>query len=183
MAASKMKVYGACGLLVLLSTSCSGDDAGVAKAPEVTTYLQEKFAESVAAFGEKLDECYRQAQGNSVPVLDRSKVQRLGASEEQIVVAIGHMNFTNSFNCSRAERTALAFNLEMLTTAGVDQSIKGEDLQEIKKGLIYPSMNEISYSVRYRKVPSGLKEHVESVAGDKPFDLLKALEANRLTND
>lgn len=63
-----------CTWLVLPSTSCSGEEAGVAKKHEAVSYLQEKLAKSVAAFGEKVEECGKQAQTNTIEVLDKAEL-------------------------------------------------------------------------------------------------------------
>lgn len=127
-----------------------------------------------------MEECGRQAQSRVVPKFDKGELEKLDAKREDILVAVGHLSFKNSFDCELEARRALAFDLGTLDSAKKAFKVDDGSIDKIQGALVYPSVRELDYSAKYIRLPSKLKKYMEQTIGEKPFDLLSVLEANEL---
>ncbi len=69
---------------------------------------------------------------------------------------------------------------EVGTLAAAEQRINKDraDLNAVQSGLLYPSVDELQYSVSYLKLKPALKQYFTNVIGGEPFELSEALEAD-----
>lgn len=79
--------------------------------------LSKKVASATAELGKRVEICNEKVRNNEVPLLELSRLQELNAEPQDLVVALGHFNYENSFQCKRDARLALAYEVGTLTAA------------------------------------------------------------------
>jgi hypothetical protein len=93
-----------------------------------------------------------------VPQFEKSRLSELNAKPEDVLVALGHFNYLNGFQCERGARLSLAWEVGTLAAAENRLNKGGSDLQEVQSGLLYPSVDVLQYSVSYSKLKPALKQ-------------------------
>lgn len=170
-------------LLSLLCLSCSAESEGDASKSEVLKLASERVAVSTAKLGERIEQCSRELENNPVPVLDKRRAASLGASQDDLIVALGYLSFRNSFNCEREARLSMAFDLGTLAMVKRYYDENPGDIDEVRHKLVYPPVDQLVYAVTYSKLAPEIKQFVAQAVGDSPFDLFEALEKNDLLQE
>jgi len=147
---------------------------------EIFDFLHKNVAKSTAELGAAIESCEKKKLNSKVTILSVDELKKLKVNNNQVIIALTHLNFNNSFQCERNARVGLAYDLGVLSLVKDTHRSDSKDINEIEENLIYPSIRQIGLSIKYLKQPSKLREYIEREVGDKPFDLIKTLKANNL---
>lgn len=172
-------------LTIMFGVACN---AGVKEAPDkaqnkVLELVSEKILQAVVAYENRAGYCTDLMESNMAPKLDANKLTSLKATREDAVIALSYMRFNNFFICERDARLELAFHLGTMQTLKREMSLDSRSVEEIQDFIAYPSSRELGVEIEYLKLSQAHRRYFESTIGDKPFDLMKALQVNQLFRD
>ena len=164
--------------ICIFSFSCQADS----NSNETLSYLSKATIEAQDKYESRLNHCNEQVSKNNIPELSKSELTAVNATKKQTLTAIAFFQFRNYFNCERNERLELAFKLGTMDLLKKDLDISA-DAKELESyiftyesSVLYPTNKELELKVNYLKLPVNQKKYFESKIGDKPYDLIKALE-------
>jgi hypothetical protein len=158
--------------------ACAGESDAEPSQQEVLAYVSQRVAAATAELGQRIEVCNEKARSNRTPELEPGRLEELNAEPQDIVVALGHFNYVNSFQCERDARLALAYEVGTLSSAKRRLNKDWADLEAVQSGLLYPSLDVLQYSVNYSKLNPALRQYFEEAIGTEPFSLGEALEEN-----
>lgn len=173
-------------LLILSLTSYAA-----AQPEDVLKYSLDNVLQSWVGFGERIKYCDQQKQLSRTPELDKDKLASINANKRDVFIALSYLSIRNTFICESNSRYKFAFDYGVFIHFQKKFS-EGSMLTKLLKAegsglppsnaveLVYPSARQIGFSVRYSKLPKGLKSYVESVVGENVFDIFKAEKLNLL---
>lgn len=168
-------------LVIFVCSSCSADveDSSI----ELLEYASRNIQRATIAYTDRIKHCDQMAESNPTPKLDANKLAALNATRADIATALGYFNFDNYFKCEREARFEFAFYLGAMGFLQKEMKVDFSSIATIQTLSVYPSSREISVAVKYLKLPEPQRKYFESVIGDKPFDLIRALEVNGLMRE
>jgi hypothetical protein len=149
---------------------------------EVIDYLHKNIAQSTVELGASIQACEKQRMNSKAMLLDTSKLEELNANKKDILIALTHFNFRNSYMCEKSARLKLAYDLGKLASIKRKLNSNIKEVTSIEDNLIYPTVNQTKLSIKYLNLPILLKKYIHTSIGDKPFDLIKTLKINSLLN-
>lgn len=168
-----------CG--ILFGTACHSDiDAG---SIEVFDHVSRNVLKATSSHGDRIDHCNKLESSNNPPEFDPKDLALLKASRDDVLAAVAFLKFNNDFLCQRQTRLELAFYLGTMAALKRELNADPSSVEDLQSAISYPSSRELQYEVNYLKISVPKRRYFESVTGDKPFDLLKALDVNNLTRD
>lgn len=141
------------------------------------------FLQATADFGEAVKSCSLKGKNRTAPVLNKEVLTNLGAERENVLIGVGHLSFRNTFECERVARHALSYAAGTLTNLVEELELNSEALGELERILIYPPLRDLKYRFKYDKLRPELKEYLEQVIGDQPFEMIPTLEASGLLSE
>ncbi len=147
---------------------------------DVIDFLHKNIAKSTAVLGNIIDSCEKKRLNANIVVLNAKQLKILKAKNSDVIIALTHISFNNTFKCEKSTRVNLAYDLGLLASVKRQYQSKIKDLNEIEDNLIYPSVKQIRLSIKYLKLPVNMKKYIKGAVGDKPFDLIKVLRINHL---
>ncbi len=168
-----------CG--ILLGSACSADiDTG---SVEIFDHASRNILKATIAQGERIEHCNKQESSNKAPKFDLKHLVSLNATRDDIMIAVAFLKFNNDFLCQRQTRLELAFHLGTMAALKRELKTDPSSIEELQSVISYPSSRELKFEVNYLKLSQDQRSYFESIAGDKPFDLLDAIEVNNLTRE
>ncbi len=170
---------------VMLGVACNADvKEAPDKAPnEVLIFVSGKILKAIVTYENRAGHCNDLMESNAAPKLDASKLAALKATREDAVIALSYMRFNNYFICERDARLELAFHLGTMQVLKKEMSLDSHFVEKIQDFIAYPSSRELGMEIKYLKLSKAHRSYFESTIGRKPFDLMKALEVNKLFRD
>lgn len=147
---------------------------------DIVNYLHKNVAKSTVKLGNKIELCEKIRLNSDVVLLNVDQLETLKAKNSDVIIALTHISFNNTFKCEKSTRVNLAYDLGLLASVKRQYQSKIKDLNEIEDNLIYPSVKQIRLSIKYLKLPTKLKKYIKETVGNKPFDLIKTLKTNHL---
>lgn len=173
----------AVGLLWVSYTAVALAKDGADLDAAVLALAKRDFLQAAADLGEAVTSCSLKSENRAAPVLDQKALAELGAGREDVLMAVGHLSFRNTFECEKEARQALSYAAGSLTKVIEELNLSSEALGEIERVLIYPPLRDSEYKLKYSKLDAELREYLEKAIGDQPFDMLPALEASGLLSN
>lgn len=173
---SSAKVMLSC--LALCLAACARESKAEPSQDEVISYLKERVASATADLGKRIEHCDEESRISNVPQLNKSRLEQLNVGQQDVVVALGHFSYVNSFQCEKEARLALAYELGALGAAKAELNNGDADLEAVQRGLLYPSTDVLKYSVSYSRLSPKAKQYFQEAIGGQPFNLADALAAN-----
>ncbi|VAW48870.1 hypothetical protein MNBD_GAMMA04-1717 [hydrothermal vent metagenome] len=166
---------------ILFVSSCG---AGVdTESKEVLDHLSKNILKATTSYGDRIGYCDKLVTSNDVPKLDREKLSSLNATRENILTAVAFLKFNNYFLCERDERLELTFYLETMESLKRELQVDPSSVEKLQSIISYPSRKELELELDYLKLPEPQRKYFESIIGNKPFDLMKVLELNKLMRE
>ena len=147
---------------------------------DVINFLHKNIAKSTAELGKVIDSCEKKRLNADLVLLNAKQLKILKAKNSDVIVALTHISFNNTFKCEKSTRVNLAYDLGLLASVKRQYQSKIKNLNDIEDNLIYPSVKQIRLSIKYLKLPTKLKKYIKGSVGDKPFDLIKTLKINHV---
>lgn len=147
---------------------------------EVVNYLHKNIAISTVKLGHEIELCEKKKLNSGPALLNAGQLKALSARNNDVIIALTHLSYRNSFECEKTARVNLAYDLNLLASITRQHKSNIKDITKIEDNLIYPSIKELRLSIKYSKLPAKLKKHIKEVVKNKPFDLIKTLSANHL---
>lgn len=168
-------------LVIFVCSACSADveDSSI----ELLEYASRNIQRATIAYTDRIEYCAQIAESNPVPKLDANKLVSLNATRADIATALGYFNFDNYFKCEREARFEFAFYLGAMGSLQKEMKVDFSSIETIQTLAAYPSSREISVAVKYLKLSEPQRKYFEFSIGDKPFDLIRALEVNNLMRE
>lgn len=181
MAANKFPmVVGLFSILISAFASAKGsadfDDAALDLA-------KRDFLQATVDLGEAVTSCSQKGKDRVKPVLSKEALANLGAGLDDVLVAVGHLSAKNSFECEKGARLAVSYAIGTLTNVVRELGLSSEALGEVERILIYPPLRDLKYRLKYNKLNLGLREYLEQVIGDQPFEIIPMLEESGLLSE
>lgn len=165
-------------VLFLFSSFPALSDSSVGK-DAVLSYVNHRVMKATKNLGDRITYCDKQRALNAIPLLDKQAIKSNQISKQQIIIAIAFFNQNNYTKCEGSARIALAYELGTLAATKKHYHLDAQIVEEANLGLMHPSIKEIEVSIKYSRLPEEQKNIFKATFGEKPFDLLKTLEANR----
>lgn len=168
-------------LVVFVCSACSADveDSSI----EELEYASRNIQRATIAYTDRIKYCDQLTESNPAPKLDDSKLASLNATRADIATALGYFNFDNYFKCEQEARFSFAFYLGTMGSLQKEMKVDFSSIETVQTLAVYPSNREISVAVKYLQLSAPQRKYFESVIGDKPFDLIRALEVNNLMRE
>lgn len=165
-------------IFLLLSTLSSAESKVTEN--EIIKFSQNNVTESTRKLGNRIEYCEKLKQRTNNFLLNKSYLKKIGANNNDVIIALTQMSIKNNFECEKNAKVELSYHLGMLASIKRQYKLNIKEITGVEDNLIYPSIKEVSVSVKYSKLPNKLKQYIHTVVGDKPFNLIKVLMDNHL---
>jgi hypothetical protein len=162
---------------VVLCSACNAGDK------EVLDHASRKILKSTAAYGDCIEHCDKLVKSSKTPRFDSKKMASLNISREEALTAIAFLKFYNYFQCEREARMELAFHLGTMMSLKRELQVDTSSTEAVQSLVSYPSSRELEMEIRYLELSQSQRDYLESIVGNEPFDLMKALEVNKLMRE
>lgn len=181
MAANKFPM--AVGLFLILLSAFAFAKGSADLESAALDLAKRDFLQATVDFGEAVKSCSLKGKERTAPILSKEVLANLGAGRDDVLVAVGHLSSRNSFKCEKEARLALSYATGTLINVIRELELNSEAPGEVERILIYPPLRDLKYRVKYNKLNLGLREYLEQVIGDQPFDMIPTLEASGLLSE
>lgn len=163
---------------ILLFSACSANQTESSRRDdtEVLDHLVDKTRQSLSRLENEIERCGDLAQSNQFEDLDLLSDLESEFGKEALLKGIGHLHFRNLLSCEYSERKDLSYHYGTLRAIINNDADWPDDIRSIPESLIYPDRREVDLKIRYQKLPIQLREKLEDILGDQPFDLLKVID-------
>jgi len=184
MAANKMTLLNSITFLacVALGSDCVAQTKTV-KPQEVLKYASLNVVKAVAEYEKRIGYCTDLISSSQSPTLDKARLAALKISREDAILAVAALDFRNSFLCEQEQRLKLAFQLGTLKSLKKELNQEIEQVEDAQSIVSYPSKRELELEVKYLALPRKVRDYFEDTIGYSPFDMVDALEANKLMRE
>jgi len=149
---------------------------------EILNNLRIKVEALTKLYEDRVDFCEQQAQRTPLPVLDMGYMLSIDVTKEQIITGLGYLYGRNETKCEGDLKIKLAYAIgsfsSMKQDYNLDTSLTGDD---ISVEVLYISYKAIEFEIKYYRLPEKLRIYLEKLIGDKPFEVIKAVEKNNLS--
>ncbi len=172
------KLYGLVALTCCVSFSTAYADN---LKNEVIALAKKNIQIAVANLGERTEFCEQQRKTRPIPVLSHKYLQSINAARHDVLIGLAYLSFRARDQCEGDLRMQWAYAVGYLKTAQEHYKLNSDNLKEIEVGLIYPSEKEMGLTVQFNKLPGNLKKYLIETMGARPFDLIKSINANKLS--
>lgn len=162
--------------VVLFPTVYAGDFKN-----KVIKFSKINIQVAVANLGERAEYCKQQKKITPISMLDREYLQTINATRHDLLIGLTYLSFNVLYQCESGLRLKLAYAVGSLEAAQSYYGVKSGGLKEINFGLIYPSQKEMELTIMFNKLPENLKKYLVKAVGVEPFDLVKAIDVNKLS--
>jgi hypothetical protein len=169
-------------LLFLISTSYANSELDD-RSKAIIDYAKREVMVKTSELGERIALCDERRDSAAIPDIKYEELKNMGATREQIVVALSHLNSRNYAMCEGGAREALAYALGMLSMLSEQYNVDVDSLQGIEESLIYPTSRDIEAALEFSYLNDEIKQQLLEAVGDQPFNLMESFQKNRLTTD
>jgi len=165
-----------CVYFVSFSVAYAGDLKN-----EVIKLAKKNIQIAVANFGKRTELCEQQRKATPVPVFDPEYLRTIDAKRHDILIGLAYLNFSHRDQCEADFRMRLAYAVGYLESAQTHYKLNSDTLKEVEVGLIYPSKKIMELTIKFNRLPEKLKKYLIKTVGDKAFDLMETIKANKLS--
>lgn len=164
---------------IFFTSACNADVD--AESIEIFKHVSRNILKATDSHNERVGYCDELITSSRTPKFNQKVLATLNATRHDVMTAVAFLKFNNDFLCQRQTRLELAFHLGTMATLKREFKIDPSSVEKLQSMMSYPPSYEIEYEVNYLKLPQSQRSYFESIAGDKPFDLVKAIDLNNLT--
>lgn len=142
-------------------------------------YLSQIALLKIEQLDQEIERCSHVAQSREITLHDVLDSLQSEYGREALVHGLGHLHFYNQLHCELPARQSLSYILMTLDNISDEETVIIDSIANYPRSLLYPSVQELTYELRYKELPSELTATLEATLGNKPFDLLRALDVNK----
>lgn len=174
-------------LFLVVVSGCSTSVKPVAfEQNGIVSYVFQNILQAFIDLGDRIEYCAQLETSNPSPKLDQKKLNALNAVREDAVLALTVFGFRNTSLCQQEARAKLSFYLGTMESLkkelGIIEDITIEEMTIEQMWLLipFPPKRELELEVNYSGLSQETRDYFQDAIGNKPFDLVDALEFNGL---
>jgi len=166
--------------IIIISFTCLNTNVFSQSTPaqgindDVINYVKRNIAISTANFGKKVKFCDEKRKSEFI--LDTEYLKSINATKKDVIIGLVYLDYNNTFNCRSEAQLRFAYDIGMLASIQRGYHLDYKNTLDIAKNLIFPSIdNELEYVANYTTLPLKLREYLEKLIGEEPFNLVQTV--------
>lgn len=141
---------------------------------DMLNYVKRNIALSTIQFSKKIKFCDKQR--DRIIVLDTDYLKSINVTRNDVLLGFIFLDHNNTFTCQKDAQLQFAYDIGMLVSVQRYYKMDYQESLDIASGLIYPSVEDkLEYLIKYSTLPVELREYLEKIIGDKPFDFVNSI--------
>lgn len=153
-----------------------------------------KVVEAIGVYGQRINYCDSVAADSDGPLLDRARLGSLGATREDMILALAYFSRKNYYQCEKEERLALVFHLGTVSAVAKELQVAPDHIEKLESQLlvtstlqdivVFPTAGEVHNEMLYNKLPQRQRDYYKlALGGSGPYQLIQTAMSNGLTRD